>query len=107
MILSANSLVQTSQAHDEHVVFRLYIAGRAPHSLRAIANLAALCQQYLPHQHQIELVDVLEEPMRALTDGVLVTPALVKVSPPPTWQMIGDLSQQEDILLALGMRAHE
>ena len=65
------------------VVMRLYVAGKAPNSVKAIANLGAICQQYLKDGYKLEIVDVCEHPRRALADGVLVTPSLAKMSPAP------------------------
>ena len=38
--------------------FRLYVAGDAPNSAQARANLTALCRVHLPDRHEIEVVDV-------------------------------------------------
>ena len=88
-------------------VFRLFIAGDAPNSVRALANLYALCHKHFPESHRIEVVDVLTLPMRALADGVVVTPTLVKVSPTPEQQIIGNLSEEAELLRALGLPATE
>ena len=88
-------------------VFRLYLAGGAPNSVRAVANLYALCRKHFPGCHRIELVDVLKEPMRALAEAILVTPTVVKLSPWPEQQIIGDLSEEEEVLLALGLPRKE
>ena len=62
-------------------VFRLYLAGGAPNSVRALANLYAICRKHFPESHRIEVIDVLKEPLRALAEAILVTPTVVKVSP--------------------------
>lgn len=85
------------------VVLRLYIAGGAPNSLQAIANLEAICQEYLKDVHKLEVVDVLENPRRAMAEGVLVTPSLAKLSPLPAANVIGNLSDKAKVLLALGL----
>jgi circadian clock protein KaiB len=83
--------------------FRLYYAGGAPNSVRALANLYAICRKHFPESHRIELIDVLKDPMRALADAILVTPTVVKLSPAPELQIIGNLSQEEEVLRALGL----
>jgi circadian clock protein KaiB len=88
-------------------VFRLYLAGGAPNSVRALANLYAICQKHFPDSHRIEIVDVLQEPIRGLSDAILVTPTLVKVSPAPEQQIIGNLSEEEEVLRALGLPQKE
>lgn len=82
---------------------RLYIAGNAPNSARAQANLAAICRALPPEQLRLEIVDVLREPLRALQDKVFVTPLLWKLSPAPEAQIVGDLSDQARVRLALGL----
>jgi circadian clock protein KaiB len=88
-------------------VFRLYLADGAPNSVRALANLYAICRRHFPESHRIEIVDVLQEPLRALADGVLVTPTVVKVSPAPELQIIGNLSDEDEVLRALGLPQRE
>jgi circadian clock protein KaiB len=90
-------------ASGSRFVFRLYIAGDAPHSAQAVANFKVICQKYLQDCHEIEVIDVLKDPLRALKDGVLVTPTLVKVSPAPPTRIIGDLSQTTKVIWALGL----
>ena len=85
--------------------FRLYVAGDAPNSAQARANLDAICRSYLPDWHDIEVVDVLREPKRALDDRILMTPTLVKLSPSPSRRIVGTLSQREPVLQALGLEA--
>lgn len=85
--------------------FRLYIAGDAPNSLQAMANLTRLCQTYLPDRHTIEIVDVLLDPKRALTESILLTPTLVTENPYPGHRIVGTLSNTEPILQILGLGA--
>lgn len=87
------------------VVMRLYIAGRAPNSVKAIANLDAICREHLKDGYKLEIVDVCEHPQRALDDGVLVTPSLTKISPSPGANVIGNLSDTSSVLAALGLTA--
>lgn len=82
---------------------RLYVAGGAPNSVRAIANLAAICKEHLQSAFKLEIVDVLKSPLRALADGVLVTPHLAKLSPGPTVRIVGNLSNRASVLAALGI----
>ena len=85
--------------------FRLYVAGDAPNSLQAIANLTQLCETHLPGCHEIEIVDVLQDPKRALTESIFMTPTLVTDSPYPGHRIVGTLSQTESILQILGLGA--
>ena len=86
-----------------HFKFRLYVAGNGPNSVQAVANLGTLCHEHLAERHEIEVVDVLREPQRALDDLVLLTPLLVKLSPGPMRKIIGTLSQRAKVLHALDL----
>lgn len=86
------------------VVLRLYIVGGAPNSVQAVANLEAICREYLEGCHRLEVVDVFEQPQRALAEGVLVTPSLAKLSPSPAANVVGNLSDRKKVLLALGLK---
>jgi circadian clock protein KaiB len=85
------------------VLLRLYIAGSAPNSVQAIANLEAICREHLQGFHKLEIIDVLEHPLRSIADGILVTPSLARVSPFPTASIVGNLSDKNKVLLALGL----
>ena len=85
--------------------FCLYVAGQSPNSLQAIANLTELCETHLPDRHEIEIVDVLLDPKRALAEAVYLTPTLVTHSPYPGHRIVGTLSNTEPILQILGLGA--
>lgn len=85
------------------VVMRLYIANNAPNSVKAIANLEAICKKHLQDGFKLEIIDVLEFPLRALADGILVTPSLAKLSPSPAAKIVGNLSDRSNVLHALGI----
>jgi circadian clock protein KaiB len=86
-----------------HFKFRLYVAGDGPNSAQAVANLNDICREHLPERHEIEVIDVLREQKRALADGVMLTPLLVKLSPAPVQRITGTLSWRELVLHALNL----
>lgn len=85
--------------------FRLYVAGDAQNSVDAMANLRAICRKYLPDRYDIEIMDVFLVPARALADGILMTPTLIKLAPSPIRRIIGSLSHTALVLQALGLEA--
>ncbi|HEY0465744.1 MAG TPA: circadian clock KaiB family protein [Polyangiaceae bacterium] len=84
---------------------RLYVAGGAPNSLAAAANLRSALAEFPMYSADIELIDVLSDPERALRDGILVTPMLVKCEPPPERRVLGNLRDRGMLLGALGLQA--
>ena len=92
-------------SRDELFKFRLYVAGDSVNSAQARANLDALCLAHLAGRSEVEIVDVFREPRRALADGILMTPTLVKLAPSPVRKIIGTLSQTLTVLQSLGLDA--
>ena len=84
-------------------VLRLYVAGSAPNSLRAIANAKAICDEHFASGHELEIVDVLDHPQQALADGIVVTPTLLRLLPLPVLRVVGNLSDSNQVLLALAL----
>lgn len=85
------------------MVMVLYITDSGPNSVRAVANLEAICKEHLDGNFRLEIIDVLQYPLRALADGVVVTPSLAKLSPLPAATVVGNLSDRGGVLRALGI----
>lgn len=85
------------------LVLRLYVAGDAPNSVAAVANLGVVLARFPGRSVELEVVDVVVYPERGLVDGVMVTPMLVKLGPPPVRRLLGNLRDHELLLGALGL----
>src|SRR4051812_34664366 len=83
------------------IELRLYVAGQTRKSLTALANLQKICDEYLPGQYKIEVIDLLQNPSLARGDQILAIPTLVRQLPQPIKKIIGDLSNTERVLVGL------
>jgi len=83
---------------------RLYVAGNTAKSLTALQNLRKYCETHLPGQYQIEVIDLLIQPQLAEGDQILAIPTLVRKVPEPIRKIIGDLSNEEKVLVGLNIR---
>lgn len=79
------------------VQLRLYVIAGAPNSSAAQKNLDTILAEIGADRFTVEIVDCIAEPMRALTEGVVVTPTLVKISPEPTRTIVGSLSDRASV----------
>ena len=87
---------------------RLYVAGDAPNSSLARTNLRSILGDPSSGTYELEVVDCLSEPMRALSDGVIVTPTLKKIAPEPAQTIVGALTDATRVRATLGLRdSHE
>lgn len=85
-------------------LLKLYVAGQTPKSLAAFANLKRICETHLKGQYEIELVDLLLNPALARGDQIVAVPSLVRRLPTPMKKIIGDLANEERVLVGLDLR---
>lgn len=88
----------------EVLSLRLYVAGEGPNSREARSNLAAILEGCPETSYRLEVVDFLLEPQKALKDGVIVTPTLMKLEPLPAQKIIGTLRETRTVCAVLGIR---
>ncbi|AXQ95893.1 circadian clock KaiB family protein [Cereibacter azotoformans] len=79
----------------------LYVAGQTPKSLAAIGNLRRICEQDLPGQYEVEVIDLKQNPRLAKEHSIVAIPTLVRELPVPIRKIIGDLSDKEQVLVNL------
>ena len=82
----------------------MYVAGQTPKSVTALANLRKYCEQHLKGRYKLEVVDLLVNPQLAEGDQILAIPTLVRKVPEPIRKIIGDLSNEERVLVGLDVR---
>jgi circadian clock protein KaiB len=83
---------------------RLYIAGQTPKSILALKNITKYCREHLEGKYTIEIVDLLVNPQLAEGDQIFAIPTLVRKFPVPLRKIIGDLSNEEKVLVGLNIR---
>jgi circadian clock protein KaiB len=95
---------KTAPPKEYQYELRLYIAGKTPKSVAALANLKKYCEAHLQDQYIIEVIDLLVQPQLAEGDQILAIPTLVRKVPAPIRKIIGDLSNEEKVLVGLNIR---
>ena len=82
----------------------LYIAGQTPKSIKALDNIKKYAEEHLKGKYSIEIIDLLLNPQLAEGDQILAVPTLVRKFPEPIRKIIGDLSNEERVLVGLNIR---
>jgi circadian clock protein KaiB len=83
---------------------RLYVAGHTAKSVLAFNNLKRICETHLAGQYVIEVIDLLKTPQLAAGDQIFAVPTLVRRLPEPIKKIIGDLSNEERVLVGLDVQ---
>ena len=104
--LSATESMEQAVAKrdNEKYVLRLYITGMTPRSQAALRNVKKICSAYMENC-ELEVIDIYQQPQLAKGDQIIAVPTLVKKLPLPLRKLIGDLSQEDRILLGLDLRS--
>ena len=82
----------------------LYIAGQTPKSIKALENIKKYAEEHLKGKYSIEIIDLLKNPQLAEGDQILAVPTLVRKFPEPIRKIIGDLSNEERVLVGLNIK---
>ena len=82
-------------------ILRLYVTGSSHRSLRAVYNLKKICEEYLPDDYDLEVIDIYKDPAAAREEQIIAAPTLVKKLPSPIRKFVGDMSNTEKILVGL------
>lgn len=86
------------------MLLKLYVAGQTPKSVAAFDNLKRICNEHMPGQFKIDVIDLLERPQLARGDQIVAIPTVVKRVPTPLRKLIGDLSDTQRVLVGLDIR---
>ena len=98
-IISSEVLSDGKQTY----ILRLYVTGMTPNSSRAIINIKAICEKYLKNRHELEIIDIYQQPELAIAEKLIALPVLIKKFPLPEERMIGDLSDIDEVLKGLAL----
>ena len=99
------SKIKDGKVKEERWELRLYVAGNTPKSKAALTNLKKYCEEHLKGKYSLEVVDLLQQPQLAAGDQILAIPTLVRKVPVPIRKIIGDLSNEEKVLVGLNLKA--
>jgi circadian clock protein KaiB len=94
-------------AGKERYVLRLYVAGMTSQSAAAIENITRICEQHLKGRFDLQVVDIYQQPTLAKGEQIIAAPTLIKKLPLPLRKFIGNMSNQEKILVGLDLRPKE
>ena len=96
-------MAKNDSVHSEYEL-RLYVAGQTVKSVTALQNLKRYCEEHLEGKYSLEVIDLLKDPQLAEGDQILAIPTLVRRVPSPIRKIIGDLSNEEKVLIGLDIR---
>ena len=88
-------------------VLRLYVSGSTLKSARAVKNIKRICEEHLKNRYALEVIDIYQQPQLARGEQIVAVPTLIKRLPLPLRRLIGDMSNQEKVLMGLDLKKRE
>ncbi len=83
---------------EQRYVLRLYVTGMTPRSTLAVENVRRVCEEHLPGQYDLEIIDIYQQPTLARGEQIIAAPTLIKKLPLPLRRVIGDMSSTDRVL---------
>lgn len=96
---------ELTKLKDQHYLLRLYVIGTSSRSMSAINNIKKICEEHLHGCYELEVVDLYQQPQLAHGEQILASPTLIKKLPLPLRRIIGDMSNEERVLVGLDLRS--
>jgi len=96
--------LSVSEPGNKKYVLRLYVTGKTNRSVLAITNLKKICEEYLGGRYDLEVIDLYQMPGLAKDEQIIAAPTLIKKLPLPFRRIIGDMSNEEKVLLGLDLK---
>jgi circadian clock protein KaiB len=87
----------------ERYILKLYVAGMTSRSTRAVENVRAFCEKHLEGRYDLQVIDVYQQPALARTEQLIAAPTLIKKLPLPLRRLIGDMSNEDRVLVGLDL----
>ena len=88
---------------DERYILRLYVAGMTSRSARAVENVRTFCEKHLEGRYELQVIDVYQQPALAKSEQLIAAPTLIKKLPLPLRRLIGDMSNEDRVLVGLDL----
>jgi circadian clock protein KaiB len=89
--------------NDDRFRLRLFISGATTRSSQAIENITAVAEKYLTGRYDLEVIDAYQQADLLRNEQIIVLPTLIKELPAPLRRMVGDLSDEDKVIIGLGL----
>jgi circadian clock protein KaiB len=100
---SPAAIEESTDETSERYILRLYVAGMTSRSTRAVENVRAFCEKHLEGRYDLQVIDVYQQPALARSEQLIAAPTLIKKLPMPLRRLIGDMSNEDRILVGLDL----
>jgi circadian clock protein KaiB len=91
----------------QRYILKLYVTGLTNRSARAIENLQTFCEKHLSGRYELQVIDVYQQPELTRSEQIVAIPTLIKKLPLPLRRLIGDMSDEERVLVGLDILPHQ
>lgn len=91
----------------QHYVLKLYVTGQTTRSMQAITAIRAICEGHLRGRYELHVIDITQHSQLAEGEQIIAAPTLIRELPLPLRRLVGDMSNEEKVLLGLDLKVKE
>ncbi len=66
-----------------------------------------MCERHLQGRYELEIVDIYQHPTLAKGEQIVAAPTLIKRLPLPLRRLIGDMADEQRVLVGLDLRTKD
>lgn len=88
----------------DKLILQLFVSGMSENSMDAIQNIKRLCEEHLKDLFELEIIDIYKNPELLSEQHVVFSPSLIKQLPLPRKVLVGNFSDTEKVIRALGIK---
>lgn len=96
--------IEPAESGRHKYVLRLYVAGMNTVSSQAIKNITKICEEHLRSRYDLQIIDIYQQPTLARGEQIIAAPTLIKKLPLPLRKFIGNMANEQKILVGLDLR---
>jgi circadian clock protein KaiB len=93
-----------AERDEQQYVLKLYVTGHTPRSIQAIASIRSICEEHLQGRYELQVIDIYQHLLLVEGEQIIAAPTLIKQLPLPLRKLVGDMSNEEKVLLGLDLR---
>jgi len=95
---------RTTLIPEQKIVLQLFVSGMSIKSMEAIQDIKRLCDEHLKDYFELEIIDIYKNPTLLSEQHIVFSPSLVKHLPLPRKVLIGNFSDTDKVIKALGIQ---
>ena len=81
--------------------FLFFVSDNTLKTEKMVSILEEICKEHLGDNYNIKVIDIQEDPVAGMKEGIIATPTLIKKHPEPVRRIIGEVQDKNRLVFIL------